>query len=261
MKKSIALITGASGGIGTALAEVFARNGYDLVLTARRRDKMETLAATLQKTYGVAVEIVEADLHRPDAPQMIYDTLREKGIEVEILVNNAGYGLWGRFDRLGEAEQIAMVQLNIAALTALTHRFVQDMLKRKSGRILNVASTAAFQAGPQMAVYYATKSFVLSFSEALAFELKPEGIAVTCLCPGPTHTGFAQHAGTGGTRAFHLLSGMSAMRVAELGFKALMKKKRVYVPGFLNRLLAFGNRFSPRRTAVWISAKMIGKAH
>jgi short-subunit dehydrogenase len=191
-RRLTALITGGSGGIGLEVAKVLGRKGFDLVLVARTRDSLEAAAGQIEGKYEVKVHVFAADLRRREAPEAIFDFLRNEGIAVEILVNNAGFGLGGEFAETKITRELEMIQVNIAALTHLTKLFLPAMIKAKSGRILNLASTAAFQPGPLMAVYYATKAYVLSFSEALAEELRHSGVTVTALCPGPTRTDFAR---------------------------------------------------------------------
>ncbi|HJP84847.1 MAG TPA: SDR family oxidoreductase [Gemmatimonadaceae bacterium] len=241
-----ALITGGSGGIGLELAKVLARSRYNIVLVARKRDTLEAAAGQLEGKYDVKVHVFAADLRRSEAPEAIFDFLSTENIPIEILINNAGFGLGGEFAETDLDRELEMIQVNIAALTHLTKLFLPAMIKRKSGRILNLASTAAFQPGPLQAVYYASKAYVLSFSEALAEELRNSGVTVTALCPGPTRTDFASTAGVGNSRLFALFGVADAEDVAEYGFQAMMAGKRVAVPGFRNKLVAQANRFSPR---------------
>src|SRR5258708_5013055 len=192
---STVLITGASGGIGYELAKLFARDHYNLVLVARSADKLAQVATELQG-HGVTVKTVALDLAAPPAPRFLFDQLQREGVAIDILLNNAGFGAFGDFVKMPEEEILGQIDLNIRALTELTRLFLPTMVARRNGRIMNVASTAAFQPGPLMAVYYATKAYVLSFSEAIANELRDSGITVTCFCPGATHTGFARLPGT-----------------------------------------------------------------
>jgi short-subunit dehydrogenase len=252
-----ALITGASGGIGYELAKLFAKDRYNLVLVARSESKLIQLADELHQHYEVSVLPLTLDLAREEAPEILFKKLASNGIAVEVLVNNAGYGRLGRFAEVPLDDSIGQIQLNISALTRLTRLFLPSMMKRRRGKILNVASTAGFQPGPLMAVYYATKAYVISFSEALANELKGSGVTVTCLCPGPTETGFAERAGNMKSRAFQWIRPMSASAVARLGYGAVMKGRSLVIAGFMNRLLAESVRVSPRTvvTAVsrWVS--------
>ncbi|HEX7111700.1 MAG TPA: SDR family oxidoreductase [Mizugakiibacter sp.] len=244
--RTTALVTGASGGIGMHLAECFARDGHDLVLVARSGDALAQLAADWNARYGVRIVTIAADLARDDGAMSVIDALRERGIAVDVLVNNAGVGLHGAFADTALDHELAMMRLNMLALTALTKHLLPGLVARR-GRILNVASTAAFQPGPYMAVYYATKAYVLSFSEALADELAPHGVKVTALCPGPTHSGFRERASIGRIGLFGLLPVADAARVAERGYRAMRIGRRVYVPGLANWLLVQAVRFSPRR--------------
>src|SRR6476646_2219907 len=195
-----ALITGASGGIGLELARQFAAHGHDVVLTARHRDTLEAVAGTIEGKYGVKVTVIAEDLTDPDAPQRLFDAIAAENIDIHFLVNNAGFGLGGEFVDTDVRRELEMVQVNIVALIQLTKMYLPAMIKRRSGHVLNLASTAAFQPGPLMSVYYASKAFILSFSEALDEELRNSGVSVTCLCPGATATNFAETAGVGNSK-------------------------------------------------------------
>lgn len=230
--KSVTLITGASSGIGYEMARVFAKNKHNLVLVARQEEVLKKLAEQLIKDYGVKVCVFARDLANPKTAIELYDDVKKQELEVDILINNAGFGYVGSFHEEELERDTDMIQVNITALTELTKLFSRDMVKRNRGSILNVASTGAYHAGPYTAVYYATKAYVLSFSEAIAKELKPYNIAVTALCPGATKTNFAKMAGRRDNKA-----AMPAEKVAEAGYKALMKKKTVMVPGIANKLL------------------------
>ena len=245
-QRRTALVTGGSGGIGLELAKVLARNGFDIALVARSRDTLEAAAGQLEGQHDVKVHVFAADLRRPEAPEAISNFLSNENVPIEVLVNNAGFGLGGEFADTDLDRELEMIQVNISALTHLTKLFLTPMIKRKSGRILNLASTAAFQPGPLQAVYYASKAYVLSFSEALAEELRDTGVTVTALCPGPTRTDFASTAGVSNSRLFTLFGVAQADDVAEFGFQAMMAGKRVAIPGFRNKLVAQANRFSPR---------------
>lgn len=244
-----ALITGASGGIGLALAECFAKDGHELVITARSKKDLDTAARKLEKAGAAGVRIFVEDLRKPEGPQRLYDSLAKENVEVDYLINNAGFGGFGPFVATDAQTEADMVAVNVAALTNLTKLFLPDMFARKHGRILNLASTASFQPGPLMAVYFATKAYVLSFSEAIAEELRGTGVSVTCLCPGPTTTGFEKRATDGNMRLFsqHV---MTAEKVAQVGYKALMAGKPLVIPGVRNRLYAFAVRFLPRQMVV-----------
>jgi uncharacterized protein len=253
----VALITGASTGIGRELANLFARDRYDLVLVARNGTRLSQVAGDLQQQFGIAAKSFPLDLASTSGPQFLFEQLARENIGVDVLVNNAGYGTLGPFAELSVEEGLGQIQLNIAALTHLTKLFLAPMLERKSGKILNVASTAGFQPGPMMAVYYATKAYVISFSEALANELRGSGVTVTCLCPGATDTGFQKRAGTEDTILFRWLRPMDSNTVAQDGYRALMKGKPLVISGFKNWLLAESLRISPRRLVTAISGKII----
>jgi short-subunit dehydrogenase len=240
-----ALITGASSGIGLELARIFASNRYDLVLVARNEAKLLELARECESS-GVHAYVIAADLSKADAPRSIVEGVGRLGLEIDVLVNNAGYGLYGPFVETSLATELDMIQVNIAALTELTKRLLPGMVARRSGRILNLASTAAFVPGPLMAVYYATKAYVLSFSEAIANELEGSGVTVTALCPGPTASGFQAAASLEGSRLVAGKTLPSSRDVAQAGYDALMSGTVVYVPGLTNKLIAMSPRFSPR---------------
>ena len=254
-----ALITGASGGIGYELAKLFAKDHHDLALVARNGPRLAQVADELQRQFKITVKTLALDLTEPSAPLALFAQLQSAGVAVDVLVNNAGYGQYGEFADVPREESLGQIQLNITALTELTKLFLGPMLERGSGRIMNVASTAGFQPGPLMAVYYATKAYVISFSEALANELADKGISVTCLCPGATETAFAGRAGNDATRLFKNLRPMDAKTVARVGYRGLIKGKTLVIPGFRNWLVAESIRVSPRKmvTAVsrWISER------
>ena len=245
-RRETALITGASSGFGYEFAKLFAGDGYNLVLVARSEDKLTELARDVEARYGVSAHVLPRDLSQPNAPDEIYDELQRQSVNVDVLVNNAGFGTRGPFAQLDLAAELQEVQVNIASLTHLTRLFLPDMVSRKRGKILNVASMAAFVPGPFMAVYYASKAYILSFSEALSSELAGTGVTVTALCPGPVRTGFQARAEMQHAR---LVRGnlMTAERVARLGYDGLMKGKRVVVPGFQNRVTTIALPFIPRQ--------------
>ena len=241
-----ALITGASSGIGLELATCFARDGYDLVLVARNAAALEALAGELRQAFGVSVITLPKDLSLRDTPTELVEHLTRSSVAVDVLVNNAGFGTHGAFAEADLTEQLEMMQVNMAALTHLTRLCLPGMLARRRGKILHVASTAAFQPGPLMAVYYATKAYVLSFSEALANELRGSGVTVTVLCPGPTQTNFQQRAGVAHIRVMSRRV-MDARTVAEAGYRGLMRGKLLVIPGWRNRLLINAVRWLPRQ--------------
>ena len=239
----IALVTGASAGLGIEFARQLSARGYRLVLAARRKDRLDELAAKLGNARAVAIDLSEAD----SAERLMTD-VAAAGEEVEILVNNAGFGLIGRFAELDCARQRQMIDLNVGTLTDLCRAVAPGMIRRKTGSILNVASTAAFQPGPKMAVYFATKAFVLSLSEALHEELAPYGVRVTCLCPGPTRTEFGEVAGFGGNALYDRVV-MQAPEVVKAGLDGLDRNHAVVVPGVVNKVVAASTRFVPRPLA------------
>ena len=247
---STALITGASGGIGYELAKLFARDHHNLVIVARSADRLAQVAAELQ-VHGGTVKTIALDLSAGPAPKFLFDQLA--GTPIDILVNNAGFGSSGDFAHMPEEEILGQVQLNVTALTQLTRLFLPAMVQRRSGRIMNVASTAAFQPGPLMAIYYATKAYVLSFSEAIANELRDSGVTVTCFCPGATHTGFAKRAGNDKSRLFKQLGAMDADKVALDGYRALMEGRTLAISGMHNWLVDQSTRLAPRKMVTAIS--------
>jgi short-subunit dehydrogenase len=254
-----ALITGASSGIGLELARVCAANGVDVILSARSEDKLVALAKEVSETYQVKAEVIVCDLSVVGAAQELYDAVKKLGLDVDFLVNNAGFGVFGEFKDTAWKDEGAMLQLNIVALTHLTKLFVPDFIARGSGRILNVASTASFQPGPLMAAYFASKAYVLSFSEAISNELKGTGVTVTALCPGATATGFQDAAGAKGSRLFETRKLPTGADVAQYGYKVMMRGKRVAVHGLLNRILAQSNRFAPRALSMAITRMLIAR--
>jgi short-subunit dehydrogenase len=243
--KPVAVITGASAGIGAALADVFADRGHKLVLVARRAPQLKALADRIAERGRDRPIVLAIDLARSGAAARIADDLRDFGLEPQYVINNAGFGLLGAVARLDRAEQLAMIDLNVRTLTDLSLRFI-DSLARHRGGILNVASVSAFMPGPGMAVYFATKAYVLSFGEALHHELKPLGVRVTTLCPGPVDTEFQARAGMN-ERQFPRILFRSAERVACEGYEGLMRGRRVVVPGSDNKVAALLPRFLPRR--------------
>ncbi len=250
-----ALVTGASSGIGHELARVLARYGWDVVLTARNAEALGRVAAECS-SHGVRVDVVVADLADPAAPSHLVDELRERAREIDILINNAGFGNHGRFDRVGVKQDLDLLQVNVIAMTLLTKLLLPGMIHRRRGRILNVASTAAFVPGPYMSTYYASKAYVLSHSLALARELRGTGVTVTALCPGPTATDFQRRANIAASRLFSAKV-MSAATVARAGYQGMMRGTAMVVPGAGNKFAAFASRFSPRmslaRIAEWLN--------
>lgn len=239
------LITGGSVGIGAALADVFAEHGHDLILVSRRGDQLEARAREIREKHHVTVTCLPEDLADPAGPRRLYDGVRAQGLEVDHLVNNAGVGLYGKFMNTDLNAELKMIQLNVASPVELTKRFLPAMIERRSGKILNVASTAAFVPGPWMSIYYATKAFLLSFSEAIDHELGPNGITVTALCPGPTESEFKVRAGSQRSRLFEAFV-MDAPTVARAGYEGMMKGKAVVIPGLRNKLIPVAARLIPR---------------
>jgi short-subunit dehydrogenase len=255
-RRSTALVTGASSGIGAELAKVFAEHDHDLVLVARSQAKLQELSGELTRVHGVQARVVAADLADPQGPEQVAAQWRDQGLEVDILINNAGYGLLGPFAETDLGRELGMIQLNVAALTHLTKLFLPAMLARRAGRVVNVASTAAFVPGPFMAVYYATKAYVLSFSQALANELEGTGVTVSVLCPGPTRTAFSAIAKNENSRLFRTGGVMDAATVARIGYEGLMSGKTIIVPGFKNRWLARSSALVPRSVSARVARRL-----
>ena len=242
-----ALITGASGGIGYEFAKLFARDRYNLILVARSEAKLLEIAQDFQNQFGIAVKVIAKDLAAAAAPQEIYEAVKAEGMQVQVLVNNAGFATYGLFHETDLAAELQMLQVNIVCLTHLTKLFLPEMVQHRDGKILNVASTAAFQPGPLMAVYYATKAYVLSFSEAIANELQGTGVSVTALCPGPTESGFQKRADMEQSKLVNNQKIMDAATVAQIAYAGLKQQRPLVVPGWKNKLLAFSIRFLPRQ--------------
>jgi uncharacterized protein len=254
--RPIALVTGASAGIGAELAREAAKDGHDLVLVARRREPMEALAAELSST-GAEITVISADLAKPAGAAALMKTVDERGLVIDTLINNAGLGDSGRFNEEDPARILSMLQVNVVALTELTRLVLPQMVARGRGRVLLLASTAAFQPGPGMAVYYATKSYVLSFGRAIGYELRQTGVTVTTLCPGPTTSEFAQVANMQGVA---LMEGpmpiMTAAEVARQGYAALKAGRPEIITGFVNRTIAMSTRFTPTSILLTIAGRL-----
>jgi uncharacterized protein len=256
-----ALITGASNGIGLELAKVHAAKGDNLVLVARSKAKLDELKTALEKEFHISVYTIGQDLSLEDSAKAVYDETTGQNIRVDYLINNAGFGDFGMFAETDWNKEIKMIHLNITTLTQFTKLYLQDMVKRGSGKIMNVASTAAFQSGPTMAVYYATKAFVLSFSEAVDNEVRDKGVTVTTLCPGATESGFQAAAAM---EESNLVKGRklpTSKEVAEYGYSAMMKGKTVAIHGLMNWLMANSVRFTPRALVVKITRRIQDKAN
>ena len=249
----IALVTGASAGIGRDFATLFAADGTDVVLVARRRDRLDALAHELTSRHGVRAFSVAADLADPATPPRVADEVHRLGLTIDVLVNNAGFGGTGAFAAASTESQLAMIQVNVTALAHLTSLFLPDMIERRRGRILNVGSTAGFVAGPFMATYYASKAFVNSFTEALWYELRGTGVTATVSCPGATATEFSEVAGNSKSLLFRL-GAASAATVAREGYRAMMKGKPMVIHGLKNKLTVQSLRVSPRALARAIAA-------
>lgn len=241
-----ALITGASGGIGFEFAKLLAQRKWNLVLVSRDGQKLRQIADTLSAEYNIRCLAVPADLSAGGSAEVIFDILRSDNLSVDMLINNAGFGVWGSFSETDLQEDLNEVEVNISSILRLTKLFLPGMLARKQGMILNVASTAGFAPGPFMAVYYATKAFVLSFSESLSEEFRRSGVSVSVLCPGPTLTNFQKRAGIDRLNLTRRIFTMDASTVAEIGLRGLMKRKAVIVPGLRNKLLLIMIRLQPR---------------
>ncbi len=253
MLQPFTLITGATTGIGWELAKIFAHHGNNLILVARNEERLRQREAELRSTSNVMVKIVPMDLSRCGSGEALYHRVQENQWVVDTLVNNAGFGLVGHFLETDPERERDMVHLNVLALQDLCKLFARDFKRRGEGKILNVASTAAYLPGPRMAVYYATKAYVLSLSEALYYELRPYGITVTALAPGPTRTEFQARAGVDGLKVTKFLVMMSAAAVARAGYQGLIKGKRVVIPGLLNKLSVYSMKWLPRS----VSARMV----
>lgn len=253
--RSVALVTGASAGLGEQFAQLFARDGHDVVLVARNAARLEPIAERL-RLHKVNPIVLAEDLARPGAAARVYAAVKARGLEVNFLVNNAGYGSTGPFLDLPLEQEAEMVQLNCSTLLELSHLFGNDMRARKTGRILNIASTAGFQPGPFMATYYASKAFVVSFSEALAHELKDSGVTVTCHCPGATATQFAGRAGNDSSRLFQRPGIAKAEDVAAHAYEAMMQGEVLSVHGLLNWVSMQSLRFSPRAVVRSLAAAL-----
>lgn len=251
-----ALITGASSGIGFELAKVLACEKMDLILVARRLDKLEDLKKELS-SLGRKIDVISHDLSKPGSALELFNKTQNLGLHVDYLVNNAGFGEFGEFYKIDRQRQTDMIHLNITSLTELSHLYLPSMMHKKSGHIINIASTAAFQPGPRMAVYFATKSYVLSFSEALSEELNGTGIEVTTICPGPTESGFLKAAHMDFSDLFKRIHIPSSKDVAEFTWKAIRNKDVVAVHGLTNWFLAQSNRFAPRSVVRKIAKHML----
>ncbi len=261
---TMALVTGATTGIGYEFCRLLGGEGYHLIIVARDSQRLEQRKEELERRFAITVHPIALDLSRPEAVDVLLAQIGSDVSRIEILINNAGFGKRGAFWEMDPLFQVQMIQVNVTALADLTRRLLPFMLKQGKGWILNVASTAAFSPGPYMAVYYATKAFVVSFSEALYEELKGTGITVSALCPGPTRTEFQHRAGLDSEKPFPLLPMMSAEAVARAGYRGLIRGRRIIIPGWLNKISVFSTRLLPRevtsRMIKWAQAKRTGNA-
>ncbi|MEY3199260.1 MAG: hypothetical protein RJA13_1218 [Bacteroidota bacterium] len=257
--KNTALITGASNGIGLELAKIHASKGGDLVLVARNKFKLDEIKIELEKQFKISVYTIGKDLSLINAAQEIYNETNKENIQVDYLINNAGFGDFGMFAETDWNKELQMINLNITSLTHFTKLYLQDMVKRRSGKIMNVASTAAFQSGPTMSVYCATKAFVLSFTEAISNEVIDKGITITALCPGATETGFQAAGGLDDSKLFKDKKLPTAKEVAQYGYASMIKGKTVAIHGIMNYLMSNSIRFIPRSLVLKISRKMLDK--
>ncbi len=261
VRSRTALITGAASGIGYELAKLFASDNCDLVLVDKDQVGLARVAQELSRTYGISSYTLVKDLSSKHAPLEIYEELTSEGLELDVLVNNAGYGLSGEFREINLEDQLNMIQVNISAVVALTGYLLPQLLKRDSAAILNVASIAAFQAGPYMSTYFASKAFVLSFSEALAQELAGTTVSVTSVCPPPTNTGFAARAGAQGSFAFNQHFMMSVKDVAKEAYDGLKVKRVIVLPGATTKLAVMLSRFIPRSVPISIAGFVNKRRH
>lgn len=260
MEKSIAVITGASSGIGMELARLFAADGYDLIVTARRADLLQSLSDELNKAHGTRVNVIQLDIAQPYAGAALWNAVGDITPNIEVLVNNAGVGDAGDFSTESPEVIERMIHLNISTLTALTRHVLPQMVMRGSGKILNVASLAGYQpGGPGMAVYYATKSYVLAFSRAIRSELESSGVSVTVLCPGATATEFEQTAGAQNTLLFKWPKPMDAKTVALAGYRGMQRGRGEVVPGFVNKLLAIGPKLGPAAISLAVNKALLAR--
>ena len=253
LKGKWALVTGASSGFGVDFARELAARGCNLILTARREDRLNQVAEEITKGYGVSTKIIPMDLSKPEAPQQLYDQIKAQGVQVDVLINNAGFGIYGEFAKVDWQRDCDLLQLNIVTLTQLTKLFVGDMLTRDFGFILNVASNGAFQPTPYFATYGASKSFVLNFGEALNYELRHTNVHCTAVCPGPVVTEFQQVAGQNEISPYIRMVKMDSASVARIGLQAMLKGRPSIVPGWMVSVTAWVSQRAPRRLATAVT--------
>ena len=251
------LITGASSGIGYEFAKIYAKKGYNLVITARRKNNLDRIKQELESfDTAICVDIIVLDLSKQNSAKELYEVVKQRGILIDILINNAGFGVYGNFIETDIEKEIDMIELNIKSLVVLTKLFLKDMVSRNNGTIINVASTAAFQPGPLMSVYYASKSFVLSFTEAIRNEVRDTNVNISVLCPGPTDTEFEKSASLEESSLFTKLKVMKPEKVAIIGYKGVNRNKSVIIPGILNNILITFNKIIPRALVINIVRKL-----
>jgi len=255
-KNKTALITGPTEGIGYELTKLFAKDHFNLVLVARNKIKLEEMASSLMKQFNIKVLVISEDLSKVNSAQSIFDLVSKSQMEIDILVNNAGVALYGGFGQTDLKKELKMIQLNIITLTELVKYFLPNMIQKKSGQIINIASTSAFQPGPLMSVYAASKAYVLSFSEALSEELRHTGVSVTVVCPGPTRTGIINSSGGNKSKLFKGKI-MTPKKVAKLTYEAVNKKKIIVITGIKNKILAQSVRFIPRSIVRKLAKKLL----
>lgn len=252
--KGLALVTGASGGLGWEFAKLLAADKYNVVLVARSQERLSENALILNREFGVVATPVALDLSHVDSAEQLFERIPA----CDVLINNAGFATSGRFADGDETRMSEEITLDVLTLTKLTRKYLPGMIERGHGRVLNVASTAGFIPGPSMAVYYASKAYVISFSQAIAYELRGSGVSVSCLCPGATHTGFADRAGTGGTLLFRRTPVATAVAMARAGYRGMQRGKVVIVPPpITNFITEMSARLTPRRVLLWFSAKAV----
>jgi len=258
--RRLALITGASGGIGEAFAEVLAAEGYGLAIAARNESELSRVKGVIAGKHAVPVSAFSLDLSERGACDALAEALAERGLAPDVVINNAGFGLIGKAAQLPRAAQLNMIDLNVRALTDLTLRYLPEMIAKGSGGVINLASVASFMPGPQMAIYFATKAFVLSFTDALSEEVRDTGVTVMSLCPGPVETSFQARAGMKQARALSRINPMSPLDVAKAGWAGFKAKERMVVPGILNKITAYGTRSLPRRLLLPIVRRAVASA-
>jgi short-subunit dehydrogenase len=256
-----ALITGATSGIGNGFAHVLARDGINLVITARNEIRLKEVKTELEAKYSIKVKIIPRDLANPEAPSEIFEILKEEGIVLSVLVNNAGFNVYGKFEETNLEEEIKMLGLHIVAVTQLTKLFLRQRSRQWENMILNVASIAGLVPGPLVSVHFATRAYILSFSLALSNEFQGSDVHVTCLCPGPTRSAFFGRADMNDVRlaSGKLIKLMDAQAVAAIGYNALKKRKMIVVPGYRNKILAFLTRVAPRALAIKVTRWLMGR--